>query len=141
MASFLKFFPVETLFTNIQRTISIRLFLVTERCTGFDATFFEDDIYISFIYCICNTPWTGSNQQDGFFPNEYCFRISVFIFLGGADAIYYFYFHWLVGIYSGQYTKCYFFNLTTTFKVTQNQLGATLIIDTLFVVCLINQKC
>lgn len=45
-----RFCSEEILSSNIQRTISIRLFLVTERYTDFDAVFFEDDIYVLFIY-------------------------------------------------------------------------------------------
>lgn len=52
MAPSFQFFSEEILSTNIERTISISLFLVTERYTGFDAAFFEDDIYIIYIFFI-----------------------------------------------------------------------------------------
>lgn len=50
-----QFFSEEILFTNIQRTISISFFLTTERYTGFDASFFEDEYYTLFIDFF-NTP-------------------------------------------------------------------------------------
>ena len=57
MASSLIFSSEETLSTYIQRTFSISLFLGTERYTGFDAAFFEDDIYILFIYFSYSLDW------------------------------------------------------------------------------------
>lgn len=52
MAPFFQFLSEEILSTNIERSVSIGLFLVTERYTGFDAAFFEDDIYVIYIFFI-----------------------------------------------------------------------------------------